>query len=130
MQSLPITTKVVSLNPAQTRFTWSARTPSTWKKQIISSSLKIDQSYFTIKRKYKQWLSIMPPNWTITFHLKSLNTILNHSTKVVSLNPAQTRFTWYNIMLSSLSVTCGWSLVSSTNKTHHTIYMKYCWKWC
>jgi hypothetical protein len=38
------------------------------------------------------------------------------TTKVVGSNPAQTRCTRYNIVIN-LSVTCGRSVVFSTNKT-------------
>ena len=47
------------------------------------------------------------------------NWIYNYliTTNVISSNPAQARCTRYNTMWSSLSVTCGRSMVSSTNKT-------------
>jgi hypothetical protein len=41
------------------------------------------------------------------------------TTNVVRSNPTKVRCTWYNIMWSSLSVTCDRSVVFSTNKTDH-----------
>ena len=46
--------------------------------------------------------------------------------------PFMVRCTWYNIMWSSLSVTCDRSEVFSgflTNKTDRHDIIKYCWKW-
>jgi hypothetical protein len=44
------------------------------------------------------------------------------------------RYTWYIIMSSSLSVTCGRSVIffwfPPSIKKPTTIQLKYCWKWC